>query len=72
MTYTEPEQLALRLQELIERRSILRGILEQALGKALTDDERADIRRVIGLVDAEMAQLEERLRALQPGTGGTG
>ena len=72
MTHTEPEQLALRLQELIERRSILRGILEQALGKALTEDERADIRRVIELVDIEVAQLEERLRALQPGAGGTG
>ena len=72
MTYTEPEQLALRLQELLERRTILRGFLEQALAKAPTDEEREDIHRVIGLVDREMAQLEERLRALQPGAGGTG
>lgn len=72
MTNTEPEQLALRLQELIERRSVLRGFLERALGKALTQEEQADIQRVLGLVDAEMAQLEERLRVLQPGTGGTG
>jgi len=72
VTNTEPEQLALRLQELIERRAILRGFLEQALGKALTLEEQADIQRVIGLVDAEVAQLEERLRALQPGAGGTG
>lgn len=72
MTYTEPELLALRLQELIERRAILRGFLEQALSKALTEQEQADIHRVIDLVDREMAQLEERLRALQPGTGGTG
>lgn len=72
MTHTEPEQLALRLQELIERRAILRGFLEQALAKALMEEERADIHRVIGLVDQEMAQLEERLRALQPGAGGNG
>lgn len=72
MTHTEPEQLALRLQELIERRAILRDFLEQALAKALTEEEQADIHRVIGLVDQEMAQLEERLRALQPGTGGNG
>ena len=72
MTYTEPEQLALRVLELIELRAVLRGILEQALAKTLTEEERADIHRVIGLVDAELAQLEERLRALQPGAGGTG
>jgi hypothetical protein len=72
VTHTEPEQLALRLQELIERRAILRGFLEQALAKALTEEEQADIHRVIGLVDQEMAQLEERMRALQPGAGGTG
>lgn len=72
MTYTEPEELALRLQELIERRTILRGFLEQALARALTDQEQADIHRVIERVDREMAQLEERLRALQPGAGGTG
>ena len=72
MTHTEPELLALRLQELIERRAILRGLLEQALTRALTDQEQADIHRVIGLVDGEVAQLRERLRVLQPGTGGTG
>jgi hypothetical protein len=72
VTYTEPELLALRLQELFERRSVLRGFLEQALTRALTQQEQADIRRVIDLVDLEMAQLEERLRALQPGAGGNG
>ena len=72
MTHTEPELLALRLQELFERRATLRGFLEQALSKALTEEEQAEIRRVIDLVDREMAQLEERLRALQPGAGGTG
>jgi len=72
VTHTEPELLALRLQELFERRAILRGFLEQALSRALTQDEQSDIRRVLDLVDAEMAQLEERLRALRPGAGGTG
>ena len=72
MTHTEPELLALRLLELIERRSILRGVLEQALAKSLTDEEKAEIHRVIALVDREMAQLEQRLRALRPGAGGTG
>lgn len=72
MTHTEPELLALQLQELIERHSILRGFLEKAMCKALTQEEQDDIHRVIDVVDREMAQLEERLRALQPGAGGTG
>ncbi len=72
MTHTEPELLALRLQELFERRATLRGFLELALSRALTEEEQAQIRRVIDLVDREMTQLEERLRALQPGAGGTG
>jgi hypothetical protein len=72
VTYQEPERLALQLRELMERRAILRGILEQRLRALLTDAERSDIEHVIGILEREMSDLLKRLEALQPGAGGTG
>ena len=71
MTFSEPEQLALRIQRLIERRTVLRGFLEQAIKNVLTAKEREDIRHVIDLLDTEIAELERQLRSLQPGAGKT-
>ena len=72
MTYQEPERLALQLQQLLERRGKLRAILEQALGNALTAQERRDILRVLDLIDRETASVEQRLETLRSiGGGGT-
>lgn len=65
MTHSEPERLALELQALIQRRETLRAILSGALAEALTEQEQAEIRRVIDLVDTEKWKLEERLQDLR-------
>lgn len=49
----------------MERRATLRAILSHRLTHALTQKERADIEHVIGLIDKEMAELEQRLRSLR-------
>ena len=65
MTHTEPEQLALRIRELIERQAVLKAALEGSLQKMLTDRERADIERVLDRIGAEMGTLEQRLESLR-------
>lgn len=70
MTYQEPERLALQLRELMERRATLRAILQHAITRAMTDEERADIQRVICIIDKEMADLEKRLASLRSGPSG--
>lgn len=72
MTYLEPERLALKLQELMERRATLRAILSHKLKNVLTAQEKADIDRVIGLIDREMADLERQLAELRGPTGPSG
>ena len=64
MTFSEAEQLALKLQELIERREALRKILGSALARALSEEERADIRKVLDYVETEKALLEQQLAEL--------
>jgi uncharacterized protein involved in exopolysaccharide biosynthesis len=65
MTYSEPERLALELQQLIERRARLRAILHSALKEALTEQEQADLRRVLDMVETEKDVLERRLQDLR-------
>lgn len=65
MTYLEPERLALKLQELIDRRTALRKVLEGSLREMLTEVERADIEQVLAHIAAEMARLEQQLEALR-------
>jgi hypothetical protein len=67
VTHSEPERLALELQQLIERRTRLRGILGGRLQKELTSAEKADLLRVIDQVDTERAMLERRLADLLGG-----
>lgn len=69
VTYLEPERLALKLQELMERRATLRAILSHKLKDVLTAQEKADIERVISLIDREMADLEKQLAELRRPTG---
>ncbi len=72
VTYREPERLALEVHALIERQTSLRALLEHRLKESLTSNERAEIERVIGLIDKEIAELQLRLPAIGTGTGGTG
>lgn len=69
VTYLEPERLALKLQELIDRRTALRKVLEGSLREMLTDGERADIEQVLDHIAAEMASLEQQLEALRRRAG---
>jgi hypothetical protein len=72
MAETEPERLSLKLYELLERRATLRAIVEQAIQKALTEQERDDIRKMMAKIDKDIAELEQTLKALQAGAGGGG
>lgn len=72
VTYPEPERLALEVHALIERQASLRAVLAHRLNDSLTPGERAEIERVIGLIDKEIAELQRRLTSIGTGTGGTG
>jgi hypothetical protein len=72
MAETEPERLSLKLYELLDRRATLRAIVEQAIQKALTEQERDDIRKMMAKIDKDIAELEQTLKALQAGAGGGG
>lgn len=50
----------------------MRKVLAQRLNDSLTDDERAEIHRVIAVIDAEIADLQERLASLGQNWGGPG
>lgn len=65
VTYLEPERLALKLQDLMERRATLRAILSDKLKSVLTAEEQADIEGVISLIDREVAELERQLADLR-------
>lgn len=69
MAETEPERLWLQIHELLERRAKLRAVFEQALDRVLTEGERQDIAKVLGLIDQETAELQRRLDALRGGQG---
>ena len=71
MAETEPERLCLLIHELMERQAKLRAVMQNALEKALTDEERQDIQAVLGSLDNEIASLQQRLDALRnAGSGG--
>ena len=70
MTYPEPERLALEVHAMIERQASLRAVLAHRLNDSLTPGERAEIERVIGLIDKEIAELQRRLASIGTGTGG--
>lgn len=53
--------MALRLQELSERRAVLQAALASALANSLTPAELDDLRSVLAQVEAEIASLQKRL-----------
>lgn len=67
MTTTEPERLALELHQLLQRRSRLREMLHGALLDALTEQEEADLHRVLDHVETHIRVIERRLEALRKG-----
>jgi len=69
VTHLEPERLALKLQELIDRRAALHKVLQGGLRAAMTETERADIEQVLEHIAAEMAGLEQQLEDLRRRSG---
>lgn len=72
MTTSEGERLVLEIQALIERRERLLAALNTALRASLTQQEVADIQRVLGEVEAEKRDLERRLALVGGGQGPAG
>lgn len=71
VTTSESQQVAIQLQQLIGHHAVFRTTLTRRLKNAAADTERAEIERVIDLVDKDVAELQLRLAMLQTGTGGT-
>jgi hypothetical protein len=68
VTYQEPERLALRLQALLERRTVVRAALE----RDLEDSDRNEHRVALESIDQEADALARRLGSLRAGLGGGG
>jgi len=69
VTRSEPELLALQLQQLIERRARMRAALESALRKKLTQQEVTELQATLEATKREQSVLEARLQDLQARRG---